>query len=146
MLKDYEDRLQAATAVSLNLRALLLPRLRRWSAELVSSLVLQFATTDWGVRLLYFCNVSRSRCETSIIHFGLHHLLLQFLLRKIIIRLSPWVKQKLRSLLTSAREEDSVTESGLVASLKFFDDYNYNHRGGRKSLRGMSEDGGMVVG
>ena len=31
------------------------------------------------------------------------------------------------------REEDSVTDSGLVASLKFFDDYN--HRGGRKSLR-----------
>ena len=31
------------------------------------------------------------------------------------------------------REEDPVTDSGLVASLKFFDDYN--HRGGRKSLR-----------
>ena len=31
------------------------------------------------------------------------------------------------------REEDPATDSGLVASLKFFDDYN--HRGGRKSLR-----------
>ena len=31
------------------------------------------------------------------------------------------------------RDEDPVTDSGLVASLKFFDDYN--HRGGRKSLR-----------
>ena len=31
------------------------------------------------------------------------------------------------------REETPVTDSGLVASLKFFDDYN--HRGGRKSLR-----------
>ena len=31
------------------------------------------------------------------------------------------------------REEDPVTDSGLVVSLKFFDDYN--HRGGRKSLR-----------
>ena len=31
------------------------------------------------------------------------------------------------------REEDPVTDSRLVASLKFFDDYN--HRGGRKSLR-----------
>ena len=31
------------------------------------------------------------------------------------------------------REEDPVTDSGLVASLKFFDDYN--HRGGWKSLR-----------
>ena len=31
------------------------------------------------------------------------------------------------------REEDPVTDSGLVASLKLFDDYN--HRGGRKSLR-----------
>ena len=31
------------------------------------------------------------------------------------------------------REEDPVTDSGLVASLKFFDDYN--HRGRRKSLR-----------
>ena len=29
------------------------------------------------------------------------------------------------------REEDPVTDSGLVASLKFFDDYN--HRGRRKS-------------
>ena len=31
------------------------------------------------------------------------------------------------------RKEDPVTDSGLVASLKFFDDYN--HMGGRKSLR-----------
>ena len=31
------------------------------------------------------------------------------------------------------REEDPVTDSGLVASLKFFDDYN--HHGGRKFLR-----------
>ena len=31
------------------------------------------------------------------------------------------------------REEDPVTDSGLVASLKFFDDYN--HRRGIKSLR-----------
>ena len=31
------------------------------------------------------------------------------------------------------RDEDPVTDSGLVASLKFFDDYN--HRGGHKSLR-----------
>ena len=31
------------------------------------------------------------------------------------------------------RNEDPVTDSGLVASLKFFDDYN--HKGGRKSLR-----------
>ena len=31
------------------------------------------------------------------------------------------------------REDDPVTDSGLVASLKFFDDYN--HRGGRRSLR-----------
>ena len=31
------------------------------------------------------------------------------------------------------RDEDPVTDSGLVASLKFFDDYN--HQGGRKPLR-----------
>ena len=36
-----------------------------------------------------------------------------------------------RSLLE--REENQVTDSGLVESLKFFDDYN--HRGGQKSLR-----------
>jgi len=36
-----------------------------------------------------------------------------------------------RSLLE--REENQVTDSGLVESLKFFDDFN--HRGGRKSLR-----------
>ena len=36
-----------------------------------------------------------------------------------------------RSLLE--REKSHVTDSGLVESLKFFDDYN--HRGGRKSLR-----------
>ena len=33
----------------------------------------------------------------------------------------------------SERDDDPVTDSGLVASLKFFDDYN--HKGGRKSLR-----------
>ena len=31
------------------------------------------------------------------------------------------------------RDEDPVTDSGLLASLKFFD--GYNHKGGRRSLR-----------
>ena len=107
---------------------LLLLRLRR-SAELVFLWVLQFATTDWGIRLLpQYLKPLRNKHPLWPRRLVPQALLLPLLLKRTFSTDQTKIEKYLNE-----REEDPVTDSGLVASLKFFD--NYNHRGGRKSLR-----------